>query len=261
MSHLTNHKLMFPLTIIVLGITVICAAQTNRPLTNDDIINMVQGKVDDENIYRAIATSEINFDISPNGLIQLKKGKVKKQIITAIQNAQIRKNNSTANSSTGTRLIRLGDDPAPTPSPTPKPTPVATQDVEFFTFDIERCSISGSAVLCYFRVTNKGTERHVGFMKDLSGLVDYSSNPAKATDYKFGSVSTESATGWKPIRQVPYNPIYQPADILPNGSAAGWVRFDGVAPDTQKIGKLTLGFSITGGNSFSVPFRDIPVEK
>jgi hypothetical protein len=54
---------------------------------------------------RAIRTSDINFDISPDGLIQLKQGKVKKHIIAAMQDLQLRRNNARAASNTNTKGI------------------------------------------------------------------------------------------------------------------------------------------------------------
>src|SRR5258708_1566641 len=97
---------------------------TKPPLTNADIIQMRQEKVDEDIVLRAIATSEINFDISPSGLIQLKKGKVKKYVIEAIQNAQLRKNSQrdASNSNSKVRLPAFGQafpDAPPTPLPSP----------------------------------------------------------------------------------------------------------------------------------------------
>src|SRR5207253_8286106 len=156
----------------------------------------------------------------PDGLIKLSQGKVKKRIIEAIQNAQLRKNESkaaTRKQESGVPVGGIGTPaptltPTPSAQPTPESKPVATQDAEFFTIDIERCSISGSAVVCHFKITNNGEERHVGFLNNVSELVDRSSSPSKATDYKFGTLANRGATGWKPIRP---EPIYEPADILP----------------------------------------------
>ena len=65
---------------IVVAVVSVCAQQP-KPLTNNDVIRMVQEKVDEDLIMRAIRTSDTNFDVSPDGLIQLKKGKVKKPIL------------------------------------------------------------------------------------------------------------------------------------------------------------------------------------
>ncbi len=72
------------LSIAIIGILYLApyhiSAQNKKPpLTNIDIINMTKERVDDTIIIRAIQTSETNFDVTPNGLIQLKRGKVKKK--------------------------------------------------------------------------------------------------------------------------------------------------------------------------------------
>ncbi len=78
---------------VLLMCVVVTKAQYSKPLTNSDIIRMTKEKVDNSIIIRAIGSaSEVNFDISPDGLIQLKKGKVKKDIIALIQRVQSAKN-------------------------------------------------------------------------------------------------------------------------------------------------------------------------
>lgn len=40
-------------------------AQTRKPLTNDDIVNMTKQGFDPSLIVKAIQTSDANFDVSP----------------------------------------------------------------------------------------------------------------------------------------------------------------------------------------------------
>lgn len=258
MSHLRYRRILLLVAAIVLGVTVLCVAQnSSRPLTNDDVIRMVQEKVDEDVIMRAISTSEINFDISPNGLIQLKKGKVKKRIIEAIQSAQLSKNNSRASSgNSSVHLPAFGESestPTSIPSPTPKPTPVATQYAEFFKFDLERCSISGTTVICYFKITNTAQDRllqHMACMTCYPGgseLIDDVGGTTRIRDYNIG-ISGSGA------------PSYE-ANILTNASIKAWFKFDGVSSEAQKIGRLTLALSARPGGEFRIQFRDIPLAR
>lgn len=67
-------------------------AQGSKPLTNDDIIQMVKAGFSDETITKAIESSECNFDVSLQGLLGLKFGGVSEKVINAMLSASNRKN-------------------------------------------------------------------------------------------------------------------------------------------------------------------------
>jgi len=209
---------------------------------------MSKEKVDEEIILRSISTSEINFDISPNGLIQLKKGGVKKRIIEAVQNAQLRKTSQrivTAN--TNSRISIFPDSPPPLASPTPKPTPVATQTAEFFTFELDKCRLSGTSVTCYFTIKNNAQDRELSRCYCGPSLVDDVGNTSNTNDPHIGNPNSNVSTS---------------ADILANASVKAWFKFDGLSPDARKIGRLTLELVASPpGNFLRVQFRDIPLER
>lgn len=51
-------------------------------ITNDDVINMIPSKISTEIIRIKIRSTPHNFDVSPDGLIKLKAGKVPKDVVT-----------------------------------------------------------------------------------------------------------------------------------------------------------------------------------
>jgi outer membrane lipoprotein SlyB len=62
-------------------------------MTNDDVIRMVRGGLNDTTVIQAIDGAEPNFDTSPDGLVRLKQGGVSDAVIQRILG---RKNNSPA---------------------------------------------------------------------------------------------------------------------------------------------------------------------
>jgi hypothetical protein len=60
------------------------ASEQKKPLTNQDIVSMVKGGLDDSVILLAIETSPTSFETSPEALIALKKQNVSEAIIRAM---------------------------------------------------------------------------------------------------------------------------------------------------------------------------------
>ena len=63
------------------------AQQEKKPLTNADVVAMVQGGLDESTIILAIKSSPCNFDTSALALIELKKKGVNQNILNALLNA------------------------------------------------------------------------------------------------------------------------------------------------------------------------------
>lgn len=61
-------------------------AQSSKPMTNQDVINMVKAKVPESAILTAIDEAKPGFDTSANGLIKLTTAGVPENIIQAMQN-------------------------------------------------------------------------------------------------------------------------------------------------------------------------------
>ena len=67
---------------------VVTAAQTQKPLTNSDIVTMSSQNFDPALIVKAIQSSATNFDTSPQALIELKNAGVSQSVMEAMLSAQ-----------------------------------------------------------------------------------------------------------------------------------------------------------------------------
>jgi hypothetical protein len=233
-------------------VLLVYAQQNNKPLTNADIIQMREEKVDEDIVLRAIATSKINFDISPAGLIQLKRGKVKKQIIEAIQNAQLSKNSEreAANVNSKERPQPSGIFPDAPPmtlnSPTPKPTPVATQDANFFTFELENCLLSGTSVECFFNIKNKSDDRLFKLDFERTEIID--------------DTGSQAVANWAKLADREGGGTYADHDIVANMSIKLRIRFMTTNPSAHRIERLKM-HCYSNGNPFDLVFRNVPLKR
>lgn len=82
----------------IIVFSVICPAEAKsaKPMTNQDVINLVHAKVGQDSILMAIQRAKPGFDVSPNALIELNKQGVPDTVVQA--------------------MIRAGDEPAPVAS-------------------------------------------------------------------------------------------------------------------------------------------------
>lgn len=62
----------------------VCSAQKKKPLTNQDVIDMVKAGLDEATITKAIETSESSFDTDPQTLILLKDSGISGGILSAM---------------------------------------------------------------------------------------------------------------------------------------------------------------------------------
>jgi len=82
-------------TLLVAFLTLVLAAfvppraraQTSAPLTNDDVIKMVQAKLPDAVVVAKIKSSQCKFDTSPDTLIKLKQTGVSDMVLQAMAEA------------------------------------------------------------------------------------------------------------------------------------------------------------------------------
>jgi hypothetical protein len=72
------------LALFIIGFAVLGTAVKAAQMTDDDVIKLVNAKLDDSLIITAIENAEPKFDTSAQGLIELSNAKVPQPIITAI---------------------------------------------------------------------------------------------------------------------------------------------------------------------------------
>jgi hypothetical protein len=74
---------------VILLAALVCSsgqflAQSKKPLTNQDVIEMVKGGLDQKTIIKAIETSDSTFDTTPQTLILLKNAGITEGVLTAM---------------------------------------------------------------------------------------------------------------------------------------------------------------------------------
>lgn len=77
--------------LMVLSLPLISGAQAKAPLTDDDVIQMVSNGLPDNVLIGSISANEVNFDVSPAGLLTLKKANVSDKVIEAMLSAEAKK--------------------------------------------------------------------------------------------------------------------------------------------------------------------------
>jgi len=83
--------LLTSLLLFVLSATLLALGQTKKPLTNDDVVQMVKAGFDEATIVKAIQANDTNFDVSVDALVALKAAGASKPIIDAMLEAEARK--------------------------------------------------------------------------------------------------------------------------------------------------------------------------
>jgi hypothetical protein len=87
-----NHVLSF---LMILSLTMTLAAQTET-LTNTKVIEMAKAGLGDEVVLSKIKNTECKFDVSADGLIELKKGGVSDAVIALMMEKSDQKNSPVA---------------------------------------------------------------------------------------------------------------------------------------------------------------------
>jgi hypothetical protein len=81
-------KQWFACAALLVFVPLAIVAQTRKPLTNDDIINMTKQGFGPPLIIKLIQTSDTNFDVSPQALIDLKSAGVSESVMEAMLSPQ-----------------------------------------------------------------------------------------------------------------------------------------------------------------------------
>jgi hypothetical protein len=77
--------------LLLLAATLSAQQQAKAPLTNDDIIQMVDNGLPENVVIGSISANDVNFDVSPNGLLALNKANVGDKIVEAMLSAEAKK--------------------------------------------------------------------------------------------------------------------------------------------------------------------------
>lgn len=200
-----------------------------QPLTNMDVINMTKERVDDAVIIQAIQTSPTDFDVSANGLIQLKRGKVKKKIIELMQKV-------TANRDT--------------PESRSSPPTSMTQQFAYFRIELLGCERKQYEVTCNFNITDNGPDATIIPNPVETVLVDDLGN---AVEPFFSSIDNKSELN------SPENRLPPVATIKHEETLLGWFKFTLFSDMSVKVARLKIVLNTSEYNKqgkYSMEFRD-----
>ena len=78
-------KVTARLFVALLLCSTLLASAKQKPLTNDDIIKMTKAGLDEDVIVGTMQSNANAFDLSPDGLISLKKGGVSSKVLHTMQ--------------------------------------------------------------------------------------------------------------------------------------------------------------------------------
>ena len=166
------NTLLLSLLLFLLSATFCVAGQTKKPLTNDDVLQMVKAGFDEATIVKAVQANEPNFDVSVDALVALRAGGVSNPIINAMLEAEARKKDAGSVSVPAVPSMSAND---PTAQPaTANPPPVSVSKL----------------------VLKEGTEVKLKFRDNLSSKTAAEGDPVNLTldqDLRVGEVTVVKA--------------------------------------------------------------------
>jgi hypothetical protein len=159
-----RRKLILGFLAILVSLIPIVKAQTQKPLTNSDIVNMTKQGFDAGLIVKAIQSSSTNFDVSAQALVELKNAGVHQSVMEAMLSAQASKPSASVEAARGTM----------------SPADVPSNDLSK-----PACNPSGGCLL------REGTQIPLKFVNDLSSKTANQGDPVEFLldeDVKVGDV-------------------------------------------------------------------------
>ncbi len=111
-------------------------------------------------------------------------------------------------------------------------------DSNFFTFDLQRCQLSGASVLCEFIITNNDSDRRIMIYEYESRLFDNFGNEYKGREVKIANAGDD-------------------ATLVSGVPVKARIVFEGVSAEATKITKLRL--KAWAESSFIIEYQDIPL--
>lgn len=137
-------------------------------------------------------------------------------------------------------IRRLQGEQTDTPPP---PEKTFRQEAAFFTFELNRCRISGSSVLCDFTITNNDVDRNLQLHEYNSGIVDNLGNQYRVSNMQLANSSNYSLM----VRGVP---------------TRARIMYESVNPSATSISLMILDATARNGSNsqdIKIRFRNIPL--
>jgi TolB-like protein len=133
-----------------------------------------------------------------------------------------------------------GDSDKTNPNDDSPGRPLQKLDANFFTFELQRCLLSGTTVMCELKVTNKGDDRQISVGWG-SRLFDDQGNEYRADRVRLGKKESSAADA-----------------VLVSGITVDLrLTFQEVSARTRQITLLNIVVGVYSGRDFNVQFRSI----
>jgi hypothetical protein len=209
------------------GILSASAQSVKQPLTNADVISMLEAQLPESTIVLSIQNSGGKFDTSPQSLILLKNKGATARILDAMLNPA---------KSTTTQSV-----PQPVIS---KPKPKV--EYQLYTFELTDCLLFGTRITCDLLVTNNDKDRELSirgsyYQGDKTRLIDQRGNEYGVSKVQLGSYDRKEGASANLVTGVPFKLT---------------LVFDDMAQDMTMLSLLDISVE---GPEGSVQFRDIPL--
>lgn len=137
-----------------------------------------------------------------------------------------------------------GDKGAATQPATQRKSQTRKTDAQFFTFDLQRCRLSGTAVACDFVITNNDKDRRL-YLHRGSTMFD-----EKGSQYRSGNMDLANSNGYGVS-----------AYLISGVPTKARITFENVSPDATRITLLHIEMGADGGGDFNVEYRNIPLRE
>jgi hypothetical protein len=237
-----KQSVIFIVGFVLFMFSITFAQQTEKPLTNTDVITMIKANLPESTIVLAIQKGSVNFDTSPTALIELKNQGATPKILDAVLQA--------------------------TSKDVSKPEKIATLTIKaqmpkveskFFTFEVLQCTLFGKRLTCEILVTNADKDKKLQIFdadrNTPTRIVDNSGNEYKVATVQFGALRGTSIMGRK---------IYDERVTLVTGvPIKATIIFDNLPQDITKVSLLEIFCNADSedynGEDFSVQLRNVPI--
>lgn len=208
------------------GIFSATAQSVRPPLTNADVISMLDAQLPESTIVLAIQNSGGDFDTSPQSLILLKNKGATARILDAMLNSA--------------KSMSVPSAPKPVIS---KPNPKV--EYQLYTFELIDCQLFGTRITCNLLVTNNDQDRELEirgsyYAGGKTRLIDQRGNEYDVAKVQLGSHNRKEGASANLVTGVPFKLS---------------LVFDGMPQDMTTISLLDISVEGTG----SVQFRNIPL--
>jgi TolB-like protein len=144
------------------------------------------------------------------------------------------------------KLTEQGEDAPKAGEPKTQSDPKRTQklDAEFFTFELVKCRLSGTTVICDLVITNHDVERQLAFGNAVPGGSVVYDDVGNSHRWREGQIANSSLYGAVLVSEIP---------------TKARISFEGIPSGVTRCPLLELSFFTR--HEFKVSFRNVPLKE